>query len=106
VAALSVLDGDMSQYISDNTDDEISHENFLNAYLTSKGASTVNFDQFRTLPSSRASGAIPRHQESRSRCDLPASHPKSERGTTHGDSQKQCRARRPEQHQQPRSGDC
>jgi hypothetical protein len=33
VAALAVLDGDMSQYISDNTDDEISHETFLNAYL-------------------------------------------------------------------------
>jgi ferritin-like protein len=57
VAALSVLDGDMPQYISDNTDDEISHENFLNAYLAAKGAPTVNFDTFRTLPSSLASGA-------------------------------------------------
>ena len=28
VAALSVLDSDMPQYISDNTDDEISHEHF------------------------------------------------------------------------------
>src|ERR1700730_5900898 len=26
------LDGDMDQYISDNTEDELSHENFLNAY--------------------------------------------------------------------------
>jgi hypothetical protein len=26
-------DGDMPQYISDNTDDEISHREFLNAYL-------------------------------------------------------------------------
>jgi hypothetical protein len=57
VAALSVLDEDMSQYISDNTDDEISHETFLNAYLVSKGASPVNLDQFRVLPSSQASGA-------------------------------------------------
>ena len=57
VAALSVLDGDMPQYIADNTDDEISHETFLNAYLASKGAYTVSLDQFRTLPSSQASGA-------------------------------------------------
>src|SRR5215471_15546141 len=38
VAALKNLDGDMPQYISDNTDDEISHRDFLNAYLKSKGA--------------------------------------------------------------------
>src|SRR6266851_5683783 len=57
VAALSVLDGDMSQYISDNTDDEISHETFLNAYLASKGAPMVDLDEFRRLPSSQASGA-------------------------------------------------
>ena len=36
MAALSNLDGDMPQYISDNTDDEISHAAFLNAYLISK----------------------------------------------------------------------
>jgi Ferritin-like domain len=59
VAALSVLDSDMPQYISDNTDDEISHEQFLNAYLASNGAPMVNLDRFRTLPSSRASGAQP-----------------------------------------------
>jgi hypothetical protein len=57
VAALSNLDGDMPQYISDNTDDEISHARFLNAYLQSKGAQPVNLDAFRTLPSSRATGA-------------------------------------------------
>jgi hypothetical protein len=56
-AALAVLDSDMSQYIADNTDDEISHADFLNAYLISKGADPVNLDQFRTLPSSQASGA-------------------------------------------------
>jgi hypothetical protein len=56
-AALSVLDGDMAQYIHDNTEDELTHEVFINAYLTSKGADTVNLDHFRTLPSSRATGA-------------------------------------------------
>ena len=51
------LDGDMDQYISDNTEDELSHEVFLNAYLASKGANTVNLDAFRTLPSSQATGS-------------------------------------------------
>ena len=54
VAALSNLDGDMPQYISDNTDDELSHAAFLNAYLQSKGAEPVNLDVFRTLSSSTA----------------------------------------------------
>jgi Ferritin-like domain len=57
MAALSNLDGDMPQYISDNTDDEVSHAAFLNAYLRSKGATPVNLDEFRTLPSSKARGA-------------------------------------------------
>jgi Ferritin-like domain len=56
-AALNVLDGDMSQYIHDNTEDEFSHAAFLNAYLVSKGEKPVNLDQFRTLPSSKATGA-------------------------------------------------
>jgi hypothetical protein len=55
--ALAVLDEDMDQYIHDNTDDEISHAKFLNAYLVSKGADPVNLDQFRHLPSSKATGA-------------------------------------------------
>src|SRR6476646_8195703 len=55
--AIKVLDGDMDQYIHDNTDDEITHAAFLNAYLTSTGAEPVNLDQFRTLPSSQATGA-------------------------------------------------
>ena len=37
-AALAVLDADMAQYVHDNTDDEFTHQNFLNAYLASKGA--------------------------------------------------------------------
>jgi hypothetical protein len=51
------LDADFSQYIHDNTDDEISHFTFLNAYLQSKGATPVNLDQFRTLPGSTATGS-------------------------------------------------
>ena len=56
-AALKQLDGDMDQYIHDNTEDELTHEVFINAYLASKEADTVNLDQFRTLPSSKATGA-------------------------------------------------
>src|SRR5260221_2857653 len=55
--ALKVLDGDMDQYIHDNTEDEISHFTFLDAYLVSQGADPVNLDTFRTLPSSQATGA-------------------------------------------------
>src|SRR5882724_6622167 len=57
IAALSNLDGDMPQYIADNTDDELSHAAFLNAYLISKGEKPVDLDAFRTLPSSQATGA-------------------------------------------------
>src|SRR2546421_8624005 len=56
IKALSVLDADMSQYIHDNTEDEFTHFTFINAYLVSKGAQPVNLDQFRTLPSSKATG--------------------------------------------------
>jgi Ferritin-like domain len=55
--AVSVLDGDMDQYIHDNTDDEISHAAFINAYLKTHGEDTVDLDKFRTLPSSQATGA-------------------------------------------------
>ena len=56
-AAVAVLDEDMDQYIHDNTDDEITHFEFLNAYIASHGVEPVNLDQFRTLPSSQATGA-------------------------------------------------
>jgi hypothetical protein len=56
-AAVAVLDEDMDQYIHDNTDDEISHAAFINAYLKAHGKPQVNLDQFRTLPSSTATGA-------------------------------------------------
>jgi len=57
MGALQILDGDMSQYIHDNTDDEISHAAFLKAYLESQGAQAVDLSQFATLPSSQATGA-------------------------------------------------
>ena len=56
--ALQVLDSDMPQYIHDNTEDELTHFSFINAYLASHGAETVNLDHFRTLPSSKATGAL------------------------------------------------
>jgi hypothetical protein len=54
---ISKLDADMSQYIHDNTEDELSHEEFINAYLISKGFDPVSLDGFRSLPSSQATGA-------------------------------------------------
>jgi hypothetical protein len=62
-ALVSKLDGDMSQYIHDNTEDELTHENFINKYLVSKGGSPVSLDKYRTLESSsKATGAnqVPR----------------------------------------------
>ena len=55
-AAIQVMDDEMDAYIHDNTDDEITHWNFLNAYLVSKGAAPANLDAFRTLMGSTATG--------------------------------------------------
>jgi hypothetical protein len=57
MAALTNIDGDMPTYVHLNNNDEQSHAAFLNAYLKSKGADPVNLDRFRTLPSSKATGA-------------------------------------------------
>lgn len=57
IKALQVLDGDMPQYIHDNTEDEMSHFTFINAYLISKGAEPVDLERFRTLKGSQATGA-------------------------------------------------
>ena len=57
IAALQNLDGDMPQYISDNTDDEISHAAFLTAYLQSKGVKPVDLTAFANLQGSKATGA-------------------------------------------------
>src|SRR5882672_8276119 len=57
ITGLLVLDGDMPQYISDNTDDEISHHRFLNNYLASKGAKTIDLTkEFAILPPSQVTG--------------------------------------------------
>src|ERR1700723_2921620 len=57
VGALQILDGDMAQYITDNTDDEISHVAFLKAYLESKGAEAVDLSRFATIPGSTTQGS-------------------------------------------------
>ena len=54
-AALQILDGDQLQYISDNTDDEMSHAAFLNAYLKSKGQEEVDLSHFFKLQPSQVS---------------------------------------------------
>jgi len=56
VTALEVLDGDMPQYIVDNTDDEISHHAFLNHYVASLGANPVDLSHFAILPPSQVTG--------------------------------------------------
>src|SRR5450755_5061069 len=56
-AKLAVLDADMAQYIHDNTEDEFTHQKFINAYLAFKGASAVSLEQFRTLAGSTATGS-------------------------------------------------
>ena len=55
-AAIQVMDDEMDAYIHDNTDDEITHWNFLNAYLVSKGRAPVDLEPFRTLLGSAATG--------------------------------------------------
>src|SRR5437588_4818495 len=55
-AKLQNLDADFSQYIHDNTDDEFTHQNFLNAYLVSKHAAPADLNPFRTLQGSTATG--------------------------------------------------
>ena len=57
--ALEVIEDEMQDYIHDNTDDEITHHTFLNAYLESKGAAPANLDPFRTLMGSTATGVNP-----------------------------------------------
>ena len=55
INALEQLDGDMPQYVSDNTDDEISHVNFLTAYLKSKGQEPIDLGKFANLAPRSAS---------------------------------------------------
>jgi len=51
------IDPNFPQYVHDNTRDEISHQDFINAYLISKGAQSVNMEPFRTLQGSTATGS-------------------------------------------------
>src|SRR5437762_11878397 len=57
--ALEVIEDEMQDYIHDNTDDEITHHTFLNAYLVSKRAVPANLSAFRTLMGSTATGVNP-----------------------------------------------
>src|SRR6201998_2352097 len=51
------IDPNFSQYIHAIADDEMSHQNFLNAYLVANGAEAVDMEPFRTLPGSTATGS-------------------------------------------------
>ena len=57
--ALEVIEDEMQDYIHDNTDDEITHHQFLNAYLVAHGADPANLDPFRMLMGSTATGVNP-----------------------------------------------
>jgi len=50
--ALEAIDDDMPAYVSQNTNDEFSHQDFLNAFLAKMHAQPINLEKFRTLPSS------------------------------------------------------
>jgi hypothetical protein len=54
---LARIDPNFSQHVHDTADDEISHRNFLNAYLVANGAAAVDMEPFRTLPGSAATGS-------------------------------------------------
>jgi hypothetical protein len=55
--ALLQIDPDMVTYIQQNTNDEFSHQAFLNDFLISQNREPVDLDAFRNLPSSQATGA-------------------------------------------------
>ena len=55
--ALLNIDPNMVAYIQQNTNDEFSHQAFLNDFLISQNQEPVDLDAFRNLPSSGATGA-------------------------------------------------
>jgi hypothetical protein len=57
--ALLNIDPNMVAYIQQNTNDEFSHQAFLNDFLISQNLEPVDLDAFRNLPSSQATGAEP-----------------------------------------------
>jgi len=52
--ALENIDDDMPTYVTQNTNDEFSHQDFLNAFLVKMHKQPVNLEPFRTLSSSPA----------------------------------------------------
>src|SRR5258708_35716973 len=55
--ALEAIDEDNPDYIEQNTNDEFSHADFLNAFLKWVQRKPVNLDAFRTLDGSSATGS-------------------------------------------------
>jgi hypothetical protein len=57
IVGLIQLDGDMPQYIADNTDDELTHAAFLEAYLAAKGQEFVDLNKsFLNIAPSQVTG--------------------------------------------------
>jgi hypothetical protein len=57
IVGLIQLDGDMPQYIADNTDDELTHAAFLEAYLAAKGEEFVDLNKsFLNIAPSQVTG--------------------------------------------------
>ena len=54
--ALESIDDDLPVYAVDVTEDELSHAEFINAYLHSIGAEPVNLDRFRVIASPPVTG--------------------------------------------------
>ncbi len=52
--ALEAIDDNMAVYVEQNTNDEFSHQSFINAFLVKMRRAPVNLEPFRTLPSSPA----------------------------------------------------
>jgi hypothetical protein len=57
--ALEGIDDDMVDYAVDVTEDELSHHEFINAFLVSEGAHPVNLDEFRTIQPPDVTGIQP-----------------------------------------------
>ncbi len=55
--ALNAIENELVIYTDDVAGDEQSHADFINAFLVANGKKPTNLDAFRTLPSSKATGA-------------------------------------------------
>ena len=56
IEALEAIDDDLPVYNIDITEDELSHAEFINAFLRSIGEHEVNLDRFRVIPSPPVDG--------------------------------------------------